>query len=160
MNPHYPTITQPQSSAPGVKLPLYWSIFLLKYLHPTSIHLCENSPGQRERSLPDQFFQLADQYQSINRCHPFRITRLQFVQKNLHIRVGLVVEECHLRKGSLGGNLMAHLLRSILLLRRTLHRPVTTVAAFVAHIQCMALRSEEHTSELQSRGHLVCRLLL
>src|SRR5690625_6344369 len=24
----------------------------------------------------------------------------------------------------------------------------------------MALRSEEHTSELQSRGHLVCRLLL
>src|SRR5437870_7516485 len=25
---------------------------------------------------------------------------------------------------------------------------------------CAALRSEEHTSELQSRGHLVCRLLL
>src|SRR5690625_5585030 len=24
----------------------------------------------------------------------------------------------------------------------------------------MAIRSEEHTSELQSRGHLVCRLLL
>src|SRR5207253_10896699 len=24
----------------------------------------------------------------------------------------------------------------------------------------MAMRSEEHTSELQSRGHLVCRLLL
>src|SRR5690625_6147013 len=24
----------------------------------------------------------------------------------------------------------------------------------------LALRSEEHTSELQSRGHLVCRLLL
>src|SRR5690625_6833636 len=99
MNPHYPTITQPQGSAPGVKLPLYWSIFLLKYLHPTSIHLCENSPGQRERSLPDQFFRLADQYQSINRCHSFRITRLPSVQKN---------------------------------------------------------RSEVHTSELQSRGHIVC----
>src|SRR5207253_11365872 len=27
-----------------------------------------------------------------------------------------------------------------------------------AHVQCS--RSEEHTSELQSRGHLVCRLLL
>src|SRR5690625_6626573 len=26
--------------------------------------------------------------------------------------------------------------------------------------QVVALRSEEHTSELQSRGHLVCRLLL
>src|SRR5690625_7248644 len=25
---------------------------------------------------------------------------------------------------------------------------------------CVILRSEEHTSELQSRGHLVCRLLL
>src|SRR5207253_10067754 len=26
--------------------------------------------------------------------------------------------------------------------------------------RCKPLRSEEHTSELQSRGHLVCRLLL
>src|SRR5437870_8726666 len=25
---------------------------------------------------------------------------------------------------------------------------------------CLSFRSEEHTSELQSRGHLVCRLLL
>src|SRR5690625_6417985 len=25
---------------------------------------------------------------------------------------------------------------------------------------CVRIRSEEHTSELQSRGHLVCRLLL
>src|SRR5690625_971119 len=31
------------------------------------------------------------------------------------------------------------------------HRPVKTVSEW---------RSEEHTSELQSRGHLVCRLLL
>src|SRR5437870_9628223 len=28
------------------------------------------------------------------------------------------------------------------------------------HIQVVRNRSEEHTSELQSRGHLVCRLLL
>src|SRR3712207_8355851 len=28
------------------------------------------------------------------------------------------------------------------------------------HSQCQALRSEEHTSELQSRQYLVCRLLL
>src|SRR5690625_6679437 len=29
-----------------------------------------------------------------------------------------------------------------------------------AHFYALRLRSEEHTSELQSRGHLVCRLLL
>src|SRR5439155_26281794 len=27
-------------------------------------------------------------------------------------------------------------------------------------VRCIHMRSEEHTSELQSRGHLVCRLLL
>src|SRR5439155_6581236 len=32
------------------------------------------------------------------------------------------------------------------------------IAAFTGVV--LALRSEEHTSELQSRGHLVCRLLL
>src|SRR5690625_6987659 len=32
---------------------------------------------------------------------------------------------------------------------------IVLVATFI-----FALRSEEHTSELQSRGHLVCRLLL
>src|SRR5439155_16897184 len=30
----------------------------------------------------------------------------------------------------------------------------------LTHIYDWVLRSEEHTSELQSRGHLVCRLLL
>src|SRR5437870_9754540 len=33
------------------------------------------------------------------------------------------------------------------------------MCAFIAR-QEMVFRSEEHTSELQSRGHLVCRLLL
>src|SRR5207253_11465354 len=32
--------------------------------------------------------------------------------------------------------------------------------ALSQHHQSIAKRSEEHTSELQSRGHLVCRLLL
>src|SRR5437660_9002782 len=31
---------------------------------------------------------------------------------------------------------------------------------FVIWTPCVRPRSEEHTSELQSRGHLVCRLLL
>src|SRR5207253_10674979 len=30
----------------------------------------------------------------------------------------------------------------------------------IGSLDCGSLRSEEHTSELQSRGHLVCRLLL
>src|SRR5690625_3361253 len=34
------------------------------------------------------------------------------------------------------------------------------LAVPVAHIWFFKTRSEEHTSELQSRGHLVCRLLL
>src|SRR5690554_7676842 len=46
---------------------------------------------------------------------------------------------------------------------RTLHRqPGVTYAALVPNLEGFerALRSEEHTSELQSRPHLVCRLLL
>src|SRR5690625_5366195 len=37
--------------------------------------------------------------------------------------------------------------------------PVLVLYQFIEERQ-MLLRSEEHTSELQSRGHLVCRLLL
>src|SRR5207253_11342076 len=37
--------------------------------------------------------------------------------------------------------------------------PTTSITA-LASAQLSMLRSEEHTSELQSRGHLVCRLLL
>src|SRR5690554_6136224 len=33
-------------------------------------------------------------------------------------------------------------------------------AGMYAALRCIELRSEEHTSELQSRPHLVCRLLL
>src|SRR5690625_6475331 len=37
--------------------------------------------------------------------------------------------------------------------------PINLSAACMAILLCV-IRSEEHTSELQSRGHLVCRLLL
>src|SRR5690625_6865588 len=40
------------------------------------------------------------------------------------------------------------------------YRDVEPFAAVVDAEQEAAGRSEEHTSELQSRGHLVCRLLL
>src|SRR5207253_8963800 len=33
-------------------------------------------------------------------------------------------------------------------------------ATFLGDMEAISHRSEEHTSELQSRGHLVCRLLL
>src|SRR5690625_6830369 len=37
---------------------------------------------------------------------------------------------------------------------------ITSPSSTVLDIKFINLRSEEHTSELQSRGHLVCRLLL
>src|SRR5690625_6506172 len=37
---------------------------------------------------------------------------------------------------------------------------IAGVLAVLGVLVAAALRSEEHTSELQSRGHLVCRLLL
>src|SRR5687768_17927022 len=37
---------------------------------------------------------------------------------------------------------------------------MTSIAALIAHRRKSEKRSEEHTSELQSRLHLVCRLLL
>src|SRR5690625_8020620 len=57
----------------------------------------------------------------------------------------------------------------ISLLPRRVPPPVETPAPFFARCsattdqpfdQPICMRSEEHTSELQSRGHLVCRLLL
>src|SRR5437660_5212868 len=60
--------------------------------------------------------------------------------------------------------------RSTLFPYTTLFRSVTGIPRFMEHfcdsiaarLHCAraVMRSEEHTSELQSRGHLVCRLLL
>src|SRR5439155_12128310 len=38
--------------------------------------------------------------------------------------------------------------------------PTVTMTSTLCLTNSAAIRSEEHTSELQSRGHLVCRLLL
>src|SRR3989442_8818064 len=40
------------------------------------------------------------------------------------------------------------------------HREVMRVRRAGPHVALVEVRSEEHTSELQSRPHLVCRLLL
>src|SRR5690625_6003732 len=46
----------------------------------------------------------------------------------------------------------------------TIERVESVILSVISNLQvpcrCALLRSEEHTSELQSRGHLVCRLLL
>src|SRR3989442_5666651 len=39
-------------------------------------------------------------------------------------------------------------------------QPITEAQKVVSELQARVKRSEEHTSELQSRPHLVCRLLL
>src|SRR5579884_3143459 len=41
-----------------------------------------------------------------------------------------------------------------------LHMTIQTAVLIETLLELGAERSEEHTSELQSRGHLVCRLLL
>src|SRR5690625_6653431 len=43
---------------------------------------------------------------------------------------------------------------------RTSQRAGDLTCGHRAHVPQLDQRSEEHTSELQSRGHLVCRLLL
>src|SRR5439155_26988762 len=44
--------------------------------------------------------------------------------------------------------------------RWTAGRPLDVVVTLGDNVYETGARSEEHTSELQSRGHLVCRLLL
>src|SRR5256884_6939324 len=44
--------------------------------------------------------------------------------------------------------------------RRALRQPLRTAVADPRRARARGARSEEHTSELQSRLHLVCRLLL
>src|SRR5690625_6099414 len=51
-------------------------------------------------------------------------------------------------------------LEAITLARKRLAGNVPPLLALEAMLLAFIPRSEEHTSELQSRGHLVCRLLL
>src|SRR5690625_5947670 len=43
---------------------------------------------------------------------------------------------------------------------KSIHETLGTAGYYLIGFHAGAARSEEHTSELQSRGHLVCRLLL
>src|SRR6266508_4417517 len=59
-----------------------------------------------------------------------------------------------------GGTPAEEVLEFHRLAKDALDRAVAAVKPGVNGRALMELRSEEHTSELQSRGHLVCRLLL
>src|SRR2546429_5205270 len=68
----------------------------------------------------------------------------------------------HLGRGQVDPQVSQRRLRvageRLLVLR--VHRPALQEALHVRHVPDVLVRSEEHTSELQSRLHLVCRLLL
>src|SRR3712207_8689164 len=57
-----------------------------------------------------------------------------------------------------GGEGVAHV--PLVVRERNVHLVVALEHAALAHRPVEGLRSEEHTSELQSRQYLVCRLLL
>src|SRR5690625_2658941 len=87
------------------------------------------------------------------------------VHKNLGIRTGITLESCYnmIRPKEINENV-----------RKLIDGHNVQTLVYGQHITCDVLiirghsileenqlyRSEEHTSELQSRGHLVCRLLL
>src|SRR5437870_9492590 len=63
---------------------------------------------------------------------------------------------CHL--GELNGSDHARWLKTVEVFNE--HGEAQQLKLFPSHVEVPGNRSEEHTSELQSRGHLVCRLLL
>src|SRR2546422_1670451 len=65
--------------------------------------------------------------------------------------------ECGMRNAECGMSGGASCSGSTLPFNSAFRIPHSAIASFIPH---SAFRSEEHTSELQSRLHLVCRLLL
>src|SRR5439155_5916425 len=61
---------------------------------------------------------------------------------------------------SIGADFFRNRLTRALAMREGLPAARHTNAMRLVHGESDGMRSEEHTSELQSRGHLVCRLLL
>src|SRR5207253_6326090 len=56
--------------------------------------------------------------------------------------------------------LLLGLLGMFVLMRTDYHKLRQPAVIYAVLSTVLVMRSEEHTSELQSRGHLVCRLLL
>src|SRR2546430_10208391 len=55
---------------------------------------------------------------------------------------------------------VAHSIAAIVSLAGTLEKEPALISSVPARLTMAAMRSEEHTSELQSQSNLVCRLLL
>src|SRR5207253_4321904 len=84
-----------------------------------------------------------------SRGFPLRFSRVLEILKGAGVRVAVVYHDVE----PFAGTRIIDLLRRQAQLRAMRHAmDLCDVAVFT--------RSEEHTSELQSRGHLVCRLLL
>src|SRR5690625_7048468 len=77
-------------------------------------------------------------------CHPLQLKGIDisFIWENVDNNYEIQIEAFVKTKGSTGVEMEA------------------LTAASATALTIYDLRSEEHTSELQSRGHLVCRLLL
>src|SRR5690554_3887166 len=110
----------------------------------------------------------AGQLSAVNQCHPVPCSRLS---RRLQAVDRIVVSQ-----GQVGNALLCRALNQLLGSQRAIRRGAVAmqVDAWILVLgyshghschktwpQCISLgRSEEHTSELQSRPHLVCRLLL
>src|SRR6267143_2255705 len=99
------------------------------------------------------------------RLGPVEISRLQLfllVEKRVELRLGLAVPHRLFVLLLCSTPLLAHPLRLRHQLPRIRHRGLVLLATGTDRIPSKPGRgrSEEHTSELQSQFHLVCRLLL
>src|SRR2546422_8557797 len=99
----------------------------------------------------------ADELQEALLVNPFAVDE---VTDALHRALSMPVDERHARMSALrhrvrANDVRAWVARFLDATERAALRARSTVAS-----PADALRSEEHTSELQSRLHLVCRLLL
>src|SRR5690625_7019224 len=82
-----------------------------------------------------------------------KIEELRYVQSDSAVDISEELNRLQQKSQALAKNIYSKLTPwQIALVARHPQRPYT--------FDYIDLRSEEHTSELQSRGHLVCRLLL
>src|SRR5690625_5498645 len=82
--------------------------------------------------------------------------------KNLYVSQPGISQQIHLLETQLGVKLLNRTTRNVTLTEEgkfLYNKTVPSLNAIKGTMEQIT-RSEEHTSELQSRGHLVCRLLL
>src|SRR5690625_5824156 len=68
------------------------------------------------------------------------------------------IEKLNQELESFGENKTLDHLIPLLETKREVRARISEISAFISCLTAQDVRSEEHTSELQSRGHLVCHL--